>query len=85
MEKEILSIITNMLYNDKIEELYSNRSIHIEFPPKLSITPNFKVLSDFCDDYFTKYEKILLENALIYALDTNDKNYRNHILKNRNQ
>lgn len=75
MEKEILDIIIRLCYRDRLKELYEKRENNIEFPIKLSLPANFKVVSDFCDDYFFKYEKILLENALIYALYIKEKNY----------
>lgn len=81
MEKEILDIIKRISYSDRIKELYDNRSKIIEFP--LNITLNYKIIADFTDEYFFKYENILVENAIINALENNECKYieflNNHI------
>jgi len=73
MEKEILDIIKRISYSDRIKELYDNRSKIIEFP--LNITLNYKIIADFTDEYFFKYENVLIENALINALENNESKY----------
>ena len=81
MEQEILDIIKRISYSDRIKELYDNRSKIIEFP--LNVTLNYKIISDFNDEYFNKYENILVENALINAINNKETKYldffNNHI------
>lgn len=75
MEKEVLDIIMQMIYNDKIDEMYEKRSMKIDFPITVPTEINFKVLTDFNANYFDKYQYILLNNALVYALKHNNKDY----------
>lgn len=82
MDKEVLDIVMQMIYNDKINEMYENRSTQIDFPIKITTELNFKVLVDFNNNYFNKYQYILLNNALTYALKQNNKDYLNFIKEN---
>lgn len=75
MEKEVLDIIIQMIYNDKIDEMYEKRSMKIDFPITVPTEINFKVLADFNANYFDKYQYILLNNALVYALKHSNKDY----------
>ena len=84
MEQEIFKIIMGMIYDDKLEDMYENRSHDIIFPLNIKLDPNFKVLSDFNQRYFEKYEVILVNNALIYALRKNDKEYLTFFKENIN-
>lgn len=73
MEKEIIKIINNLIYKDKINELYNKREENISLPLNEGKI-NFKVISDFNEEYFKKYEQTLIENALIYALKNKETN-----------
>lgn len=82
MEQEIIKIIEHLIYNDILNELYNKKSLQIDFPIKMKLEPNFKVLSDFNDDYFIKYCNILIENATIYAVENNEKEYLTYLKDN---
>ena len=73
MENEILSIIIRIIYSDKIKKAYENRAHSIDFPINLEIVPNVKVICDFNEEYFNKYEQCLVINSLIYALENINK------------
>ena len=82
MEKEILDIILNMMYKDKLKEMEKNRETVIDFPVKLDFNPNFKVLLDFNNIYYLKYRQVLVENAVIFAIDKGEKEYINYVNEN---
>lgn len=84
MEKEVLNIIMQMIYNDKIDEMYEKRSTKIDFPINITTEINFKVLTDFNAKYFDKYQYILLNNALVYALKHNNKDYLVFVKEHKN-
>ena len=82
MEEEILKIINQMLYQDKIDELYNKKEEIIIYPIKVNKI-NFKVLSDFNEQYFNKFEQLIIENAILYALKNKDKfNYYLDFIEN---
>lgn len=85
MENEILSIIIRIIYSDKIKKAYENREHSIDFPINLEIVPNVKVICDFNEEYFNKYEQCLVINSLIYALENNEENYLKFFLENINK
>ena len=74
MEKEIVSIILQMLNTNLLKELYDKRATEYDFPPKLNADKlPFNVVVDFNKLYFDKYKDILIENSIIYAIRNNDK------------
>lgn len=75
MENEILNIITRMAYSDKIIEAREKRLDDTPFPLKIELPPNIKVITDFNDEYYLKYENTLIINAIVYALKNNKEEY----------
>lgn len=85
MEEKLLELIMNIYINSKYTEMYNNKvkdfNLHVEINDDIS----FNILIDFNNKYFDKYKIILFENALIYALYTNNKEYLNHLKENENK
>ena len=71
MENEILNIITRMAYSDKIIEAREKRLDDTPFPLKIELPPNVRVITDFNDEYYLKYENTLIIHAIVYALKNN--------------
>lgn len=84
MEQEIIKIIERLIYSDILNDLYNKKSTKIDFPIKMKLEPNFKVLADFNDEYFIKYQNILIENATIYALNNHENEYLYYLKENLN-
>lgn len=88
MENEILNIITKMAYSDQIIEAREKRLDDTPFPLKIELPPNVRVITDFNDEYYLKYENTLIINAIVYALKNNEEEYLkfvyNHINDLRN-
>lgn len=82
MENEIIKIILQLSYDNELEKLINSDKTTLPFPLKLNLTPTIKVLNLFNESYFDKYKETLLENALVYAIETNNKRYLNFIKEN---
>lgn len=82
MENEIIKIILQLSYDNELEKLINSDKTTLPFPLKLNLTPTIKVLNLFNESYFDKYKETLLENALVYAMETKNKRYLNFIKEN---
>lgn len=82
MENEIIKIILQLSYDNELEKLINSDKTTFSFPLKLNLTPTIKVLNLFNESYFDKYKETLLENALVYAMETKNKRYLNFIKEN---
>ena len=69
MEQEIVNKVLEFMYKDRIAKSYENREDSIDFPIHIDLSPNMKVIIDFNNAYFYRYENTLVENAAIYALE----------------
>lgn len=75
MENEIIKIILQLSYDNELKKLINSDKTTFSFPLKLNLTPTIKVLNLFNESYFDKYKETLLENALVYAIETKNKGY----------
>ena len=82
MENEIIKIIVQLSYDNELEKILNSDKTTISFPLKLNLTPTIKVLNLFNETYFETYKETLLENALVYAIETRNKAYLNFIKEN---
>lgn len=82
MENEIIKIILQLSYDNELKKLINSDKTTFSFPLKLNLTPTIKVLNLFNESYFDKYKVTLLENALVYAIETKNKRYLNFIKEN---
>ena len=82
MENEIIKIILQLSYDNELKKLINSDKTTFSFPLKLNLTPTIKVLNLFNESYFDKYKETLLENALVYAIETKNKRYLNFIKEN---
>lgn len=82
MEKEILKIIIQLNYYNELEKLINSDKTTFPFPLKLKLTPGLKTLNLFIASYYDKYKEVLLENALVYAIETKNKDYLDFIKEN---
>ena len=81
MEKEIINIIFNKLYDYKITKLYKEEVTEFKIPPHINIDKiPFNILYDFEEEFFEKYKYILLENSFIYSCLIEDKEFKKHFI-----
>lgn len=82
MENEIIKIILQLSYDNELKKLINSDKTTLPFPLKLNLIPTIKVLNLFNESFFDKYKVTLLENALVYAIETKNKRYLNFIKEN---
>lgn len=82
MENEIIKIILQINYDNELKKLINSDKTTLPFPLKLNLIPTIKVLNLFNESFFDKYKETLLENALVYAIETRNNGYLNFIKEN---
>ena len=84
MEDTIINIIKELINKDIIDNAYEKRLETIEFKDDKNLKASIKVIIDFNDVYFKNFEYTLLHNSLVYAIENNDKDFLNYVIKNIN-
>ena len=79
METKLFELILEVYINNKYKEMYNNKVKDFNLYLDINDDITFDILIDFNNHYFDTYKNILLENALIYAYQSNDNTYIEHL------